>query len=281
MDWQWPPTGARAIVATKHGKERVIEPTLVGLGVDWLPVPPGFDSDRFGTFTRDVPRAGSQLAAAQAKAAAVFELLSEVRIAIASEGAFGPDPTIPFIAAGQELVLLKDRETGLELIGYDRTWETNFAQQTVETFEAAEAFASACGFPDHGLIVMADDGSRPIEKDIETLAALREAVARQIGEAERCWLETDMRAHRNPRRIKAIERAAQALARAADACCPSCRRPGFVPRTAAGRPCRWCGSQTLEAWRAVHECAGCGYREDQIFEPERRAEPGNCAACNP
>ena len=65
--------GARTVIATMHGKERVIAPLLAeALGLDCL-VPSAFDTDRFGTFTREIARTGSQLDAARAKIAAAFE----------------------------------------------------------------------------------------------------------------------------------------------------------------------------------------------------------------
>ena len=59
--------GRTLVVATMHGKERVIAPLLEErLGVRCV-VPAGFDTDRYGTFTRDVARAGDQLEAAREK----------------------------------------------------------------------------------------------------------------------------------------------------------------------------------------------------------------------
>jgi hypothetical protein len=43
------------------------------------------------------------------------------RVGIASEGSFGPHPSLPFAALDRELVLLIDRETGLELVGHHAT----------------------------------------------------------------------------------------------------------------------------------------------------------------
>ena len=51
--------GRRAALGTKHRKEAVIAPLVRdGLGVEAV-VPPDFDSDRFGTFTREIPRVGT------------------------------------------------------------------------------------------------------------------------------------------------------------------------------------------------------------------------------
>lgn len=78
--------GKTAVVATMHGKERVIIPTLAPLGLAFLPRPP-IDTDRFGTFTRDIRRAGSQKEALAAKARAGLAAAPEADYAVASEGA--------------------------------------------------------------------------------------------------------------------------------------------------------------------------------------------------
>ena len=58
-----------AVLATMHGKERVIAPILEqGLGLR-VALALGLDTDRFGTFSREVERTGSQLDAARAKGA--------------------------------------------------------------------------------------------------------------------------------------------------------------------------------------------------------------------
>ena len=114
----------------------------------------GVDTDKFGTFSREVRRSGSQLDAARAKIAAGFEYAPFARVGLASEGSFGPHPYVPFLAIGRELVLMVDRESGLELTGYDASEETNFGQRVARNLESAVAFAQDVGFPEHGLIVM-------------------------------------------------------------------------------------------------------------------------------
>jgi hypothetical protein len=204
--------GQRAVIATMHGKERVIGPLLahsLGLSVE---VPSRFDTDRFGTFTREIERVGSQLDAARAKIAAAFELVPEARVAIASEGSFGPDPSIPFVALGRELVLLVDRETKLELAGYDSDLKTNFAHTVVHAPVYALTFAARVGFPGHALIVMGCRGEEPspnslLKKGIVTPNDLEKAVEAAITICGAAFLETDMRAQFNPTRMAAIERA--------------------------------------------------------------------------
>ncbi|MBL7537713.1 hypothetical protein INQ15_25330, partial [Escherichia coli] len=73
----------------------------------------GIDTDRFGTFSRDVERTGSQLDAARAKIAAAFAEAPDAQFALASEGSFGPHPYIPFAPLAREIVVLADRARGI------------------------------------------------------------------------------------------------------------------------------------------------------------------------
>ena len=61
-------SGRRIALLTQHDKERVIAPVLdaaLGCRVEWVN---GFDTDLIGTFTRDIPRIGTQVEAARRKA---------------------------------------------------------------------------------------------------------------------------------------------------------------------------------------------------------------------
>lgn len=263
-----------------HGKHAALAEGLAPIALAWLATPAGFDSDRFGTFTREVPRAGTQLEAARAKADAVLAALPEADLGVASEGAFGPHPALPIVPAGRELVLLRDRQ-GAELIGQDLTLDTNYAQAEFDSLDALIAFAERTGFPEHGVLLLAPGGVPPVTRDVADRAALIAAAQARLATGGRLWIETDMRAHRNPRRMAAIARAAADAARRWAARCPACGRPDFVPRREAGRPCAWCGGPTEEPWREFADCAGCGHCAMTLIEPERRADPGCCPNCNP
>lgn len=81
----------RVALLTKHGKENVIAPTLKKLLGCFAEKVDGYDTDIFGTFTRDIACDGNQLEAARKKARTGMAL-SGLPIGIASEGTFGPDP---------------------------------------------------------------------------------------------------------------------------------------------------------------------------------------------
>ncbi len=225
--------GNRAILATMHAKEKVIAPIaerFLGLRLE---ITKGVDTDTFGTFSRDIERTGSQLDAARAKIEAAFERMPDLRIGLAGEGSFGPHPYIPFFPINREIVVLVDRTFGLELVGHHATPDTNFAHVVVANIAGGLDFAERVGFPDHGVIVMGCRDGQPapdfaLTKDGKTWDDLRSALHQVIAKAGAAFVETDMRAHRNPRRMRAIKRATIDLARRARSPCPGCSRPGFA-----------------------------------------------------
>lgn len=279
--------GAKAVIATMHGKERVIAPLLAeALGLDCI-VPSAFNTDRFGTFTREIERTGSQLDAARAKIAAAFEHAPSARVAIASEGSFGPHPWIPFAPLGRELVLLADRQTGLEIAGHDATMDTNFAHVVVDGPTAAFAFAERVRFPEQGLIVMGCRGDQPapdiaLWKGVVAADGLDRAVREVVALCGAAFVETDMRAHFNPTRMQAIERATRDLIRRFRSRCPACAYPGFdVTERVPGLPCEWCGEPTQVIKAEVLICAACGHRIERSVGDRVTADPGQCNGCNP
>lgn len=278
--------GARAVLATMHGKERVIAPLAARfLGLDVV-VAQGLDTDAFGTFSRDVQRIGTPREAARAKIAAAFRHHPEARVGLASEGSFGPHPSLPFAALDRELVVMIDRERGLELVGHHATMATNFAHQVVTGAEAGLAFAAKAGFPAHGVIVMSvlDGAPAPqlaLFKAVETETDLAEVLARTIALTGAAHIETDMRAHRNPKRMRAIKRAMIDLIRRSRSFCPACARPGFaMTGRASGLPCAWCSSPTPLARAEVWTCDGCGHCEKRPVSAAS-ADPMHCEECNP
>lgn len=274
--WPLPPV---ARLATMHGKERVIVPVLEeGLGTRVEVVP--LDTDRFGTFTRDVARVGTQLDAARAKARAAIASNADPGAGLASEGSFGPHPHVPFVAGAVEIVLLVDGE--LELVGRDVTFETNYDARTVPSREEARRFAEKIGFPTHALVVRPARGDGPITKGVIAEEALEQALAPLLDADGEARLETDMRAHVNPTRMQSIERATRDLVRVARSTCPRCHRPGWVVvERVGGRPCADCGEPTLRARAEVLACVGCALREERELGGAERASPHDCPRCNP
>ena len=283
------PTGwtGLAVLATMHRKESVMAPVLEhGLGMT-VALVPGLDTDRFGTFSREVARTGSQLDAARAKIAAAFQLVPDARFGVASEGSFGPHPSFPWVVLGRELVLLIDRHSGLELTGHDLSLDTCAGQQVVDSTAAARAFADRIGFPGQGVIVTACPQGEPsptlgVCKDIADHHDLERAVGDMLTRYGAAHVEADLRAHRNPVRMHAIGRATADLVRRCRSLCPACGHPGFdVTDHEAGLPCGVCRRPTRLPTREILSCLSCEYRESRPVGAAGLADPKDCDYCNP
>jgi hypothetical protein len=277
--------GRQAAIATMHGKERAIAPLLEQhLGIATV-LPANIDTDQFGTFTRDVARAGTLLDAARAKAREGMRLAG-VDLGIASEGAFGPHPASPFLSLNTELVLLVDARHGLEIAGAHFATKTNHRQKTVRSPEEAMQFAQAIGFPQHALVVRrSEHDAQGMAKGVNTFAALEQHVAALLESSagQSVFLETDMRAHTNPTRMENIRLAAEDLVKNALRACPDCNSPGFaLSERKPGLPCEWCGRPTAGILADVYTCAQCGYSHT-VMHPDGRehADAGHCERCNP
>jgi hypothetical protein len=276
-----------AIVATMHHKERVIAPAVErGLGVT-CQVPAALDTDAFGTFTREVDRPGDQRTTARRKAEAALDLTGAT-LAIASEGSFGPHPQIPWMPCNREVVLLLDRQHGLEILGEHLSTETNYRSQPVRTVAEALTFAESVGFPDHGLVAMPraqPSDPAQIYKGLRQPADLQNAVETLLAQspAGTVHLETDMRALHNPTRMQAIAAATADLVATAQRLCPACGVPGFAQvERQGGLPCGDCGTPTLLTRAWVYRCDRCGHQHTQP-DPAApaTADPAYCPYCNP
>lgn len=279
--------GRVAILATMHQKEKAISPLIEpALGLS-LRVPSDFNTDAFGTFTREIARTGNQLAAARRKAEAAMNLTGEA-LALASEGSFGPHPGLPCLAYNRELVLLRDRRYDLEVVGQAVTTATNYSHKLVTTPAAAQEFATQIGFPEHGLVVITDPQTPrtgEIFKGITSFEQLATVVEQALSHSPsgKVHLETDMRALYNPTRMQVIAQATQNLLDTLNRVCPRCGWPGFeLCDTLTGLPCEWCGSPTSLVRSQLYGCKKCDFRQETLY-PEGRetADPAHCTSCNP
>ena len=276
-----------AILATMHQKQQAIAPLLEPeLGIKVV-VPTDFNTDVFGTFTREIERPGTQIAAAKLKATKALELTGE-KLAIASEGSFAPHPYLPYIYSNREIVILIDRENDLEIIGEEFSLETNFNHQVAEEIQQAYDFARKSGFPEHGLVIsyrqIVKDSSEII-KGITTKEKLIEAWNWALHNSPdgKVYLETDMRAHYNPTRMKNISKATANLLSKIKNHCPQCHIPGFdITQRIKGLPCGMCGMPTSLVNSVIYQCQKCSYSQEKLFPDGREfADPGQCMYCNP
>ncbi|MEJ6951612.1 DUF6671 family protein [Natronospora cellulosivora (SeqCode)] len=276
-----------AVLATMHKKEEVIAPILEKeLGVNVI-VPNDFNTDQYGTFTRDIDRVGNQLEAAKYKAEGAISLAGE-SLALASEGTFGSHPIIPFLPFNREIVLLLDKENELEIVGVATTTETNNDHSIVKNYKEAYDFSVKVGFPSHGVVIKVKESSRDqkeIIKGIDSEKKLKTAVkdALNLSDNGEIFIESDMRALYNPTRMKNIEVATRDLVEKVLTICPDCSWPGFelIDRK-DGLPCDWCGRPSRLILAYIYKCKKCGYQEEKMYpNGKEKADPGSCQYCNP
>lgn len=279
-DWK----DRKCVLATMHSKESVIGPLMdEELGIT-VTVPYNFNTDRFGTFTREIQRSGNQLEAARKKALAAMELAG-FDLGIASEGSFGAHPSIPFISSNLEIVVLIDKLHDLEIIGYYRSSTVCVRGQEVKTPEEAKTVARSWGFPEQGVIMrLSEKSKRHIYKDIKTIDELEEISKQLLSKwfVKSIFLETDMRAHRCPGRMESIKMATLDLIKNCKSICPNCDTPGFViTDTVKGLLCVYCNLPTDLVKETIHSCQKCRYKESRPITDRTYAEPGDCEWCNP
>lgn len=275
--------GRRLALLTQHGKEGVIAPALEGALGCTVERALGFDTDQLGTFTRDVPRAGTQLEAARRKAELAIEL-SGADVGLGSEGSVDRHPMLGFVDRNVELVVLVDRARGIEVVGV-ADGPAPYGYVMASSLEEAEALAARPAFAGHGLIVRPESADDPrVRKDILSLDELRAAFADAQRESATgtVFVEIDLRAHRNPRRMERIAEAAADLAAKLASACPACDGPGFWrTERLPGMPCRDCGLATEIALAEVDACPGCGHRATRLLDTTVGADPQWCDYCNP
>lgn len=276
--------GRTAVLATMHGKEKVIAPILEKeLGLKII-VPDNFDSDQFGTFTRDIARTGNQLDAARFKVHSAMKITG-IDLGIASEGSFDTDTHIPFINSNLELILLVDDKNSLEIRGHHGSLETNIAGEYVSSVEEALNFAKKIGFPEHAIVVRKKEKSKyQIYKGIRTEEELRQRVYQLLGGflTKKIYIETDMRAHMNPTRMENIAKATENLVLNIKSECPDCKTPGFsIIDVKKGLKCSGCGLLTDSPATYIKKCQKCNLEKGVPIENKNFEDPSNCNWCNP
>jgi hypothetical protein len=277
--------GRHAAIATLHGKEQVIGPILnkwYGIGLN---VAEGVNTDALGTFTGEIPRFGNMLDAAREKARLAIQKTGR-SIGLGSEGSFGPHPFAYFFSSGLEALILIDAENDNEIIVQKR-FKTNYESILIQPGHDTSPFLRRVGFPHHALIVRPEQSitTKGIVKGIVSNELLGRAIrnASIISKTGSVIIQTDMRAHMNPTRMKCISILTKTLALRAARLCPICSTPGFgFINALRGLPCESCARPTRLIRAELHGCLKCGH---QRIRHERssttRAEALWCDACNP
>lgn len=278
-----PYDGLKASLLTQHGKEAVICPEMLSTnGLEVIHVK-GYDTDKLGTFTRDIPRYGSQVDAARKKAKIGMEL-SGTQFGIASEGTFDNDPYTGLLPWNYELVLLIDDTRNIEIIGF-YGGEAQSASKLVSSWDELNSFLSEAQFPNHHLVIRPDDEYHlECRKGINSIESLKEAYdwAINLSTSGSIFVENDLRAHTNPTRMANILKATQDLAKKMTNLCPRCESPGFsICETKKGLPCSHCEAPTNLPIANIWSCVKCGCKAEVAIANQASADPSRCNFCNP
>lgn len=275
--------GRKLVIATKHKKETVIAPLLEKhLGVLCF-VPDNFDTDLLGTFTGEIERKEDALTTVRQKCLLAMEQ-TNCDLGIASEGSFGPHPTIFMAHADDEFLLFIDKKNNLEIIVRELSLDTNFNATTVNCFQNLVNLVKTVGFPEHAVILkIAEKEVTSVVKGIQSWELLEESFHTLSADNSLVVAETDMRAMYNPTRMKVIEKATQKLVDKIKSSCPQCNTPGFgIVNVKSGLPCEWCGSPTNSTKSHIYQCQKCNFEQEKMFPNEKKTEdPMYCDYCNP
>lgn len=273
----------RLVIATMHGKEQVIAPLLrEALGVETV-VASGLNTDQFGTFSGEIERMVDPLEAARRKCRLASDR-SDSPLALASEGSFGPHPSMFFIPADEEFLLLTDNERQVEFKCRLVSTRTNFAGTAVHSWEEARRFAETALFPSHALILRKKERQTDyLVKGINSWEHLQKEVVKCLALYGQAFLETDMRAMHNPTRMQVIKDTTEKLIETLRQSCPQCGTPGFaICAHEPGLPCDLCGQPTRSSLTYIYGCPKCAWREEKKFPHGKQTEdPMYCDYCNP
>lgn len=274
----------RVALGTMHRKEEAIAPPLAKLGVS-LVVPANLDTDQFGTFSGETPRVGTMLDAARAKARLAAREAG-LSVGLASEGAYGPHPSIPLLPLGREILLWRNEVTGHEIVEMMLDDTPCFDQTVVSAVSDAADFLDRVDLAQTAVVVAPKSpGAPPLVKGERDRKNVLEAVqqAMQASPEKLAVIQTDMRAHMNDRRMTLIAGLAERLAARLATPCPACGAPGFgIARSERGLACKDCGAETELVRALILACGACRF-ETEGPRPDGRleAEPAECPECNP
>jgi hypothetical protein len=273
----------RLLIAGIHRKETVIAPVFEqGLQVSCF-TNSDYNTDLLGTFSGEIERVGDPLETVRRKCLEAMDA-SGADLGIASEGSFGPHPSLWFVAADEELMIFMDRRYGLEITARAVSTDTNFDAAIVDSEESLLQFAAKARFPSHGLILRAEkDGERQLYKGITDAKELTDKFHHLLAYGRPVAVETDMRAHFNPSRMQVIRQAAEQLLSKVLSRCPSCAMPGFdVTDVLPGLPCELCGQPTAMTISHLLQCKHCRHLVEKPFpQGYKTADPRWCQYCNP
>lgn len=273
----------KLLIATKHQKETVIAPLFETEFAMHCFTSDAFDTDNLGTFSGEITRKKDALTTLRNKCILASNA-TQCDLVVASEGSFGPHPTLFFAHADEELVMLKDFKNDLEIVASVMSLETNFNGQVIHSELELCDFANKVKFPTHGIILKPEEKSRfNVKKNLLCKDALISAYHQLKHDFTTVYAETDMRAMYNPTRMQVIEKTTKKLIEKIKTLCPQCDTPGFdIVKINPGLPCELCSLPTRSTLNAIYQCQKCAHEEIKMYPRGVKFEdPTYCDHCNP
>jgi hypothetical protein len=264
-----------------HEKERVIAPLLKEyFGVELQIIKA--NTDLLGTFSGEIERKNDPLSTLREKIK-LFDQLPKDAVVLASEGSFGPHPTLYFVPADDELIMMYDRREKIEIVGRALSTKTNFKSGTCKNIHELKEFALEVKFPTHGLILRPENEPKPLFKGVNDWHKLEEMYHELKQMGSNIHVETDMRAHMNPTRMEVIEEAMKNLIEKMNSFCPNCAHPGWsIKESVRGLPCECCGQATQSTKGYLKKCEKCTFEEYiPLNNGKTHESPEFCNRCNP
>jgi hypothetical protein len=275
--------GRTLLIATKHGKEKVIAPIVEKeLKVKCI-VNQKYDTDELGTFSGEIDRKEDVFSTLKNKCLRAMEA-NNCDLAIASEGSFGAHPSMYFIPGNEEYLMLIDLKNNIEITAKELSVSTNFNAKYVENENELLEFAKDVHFPSHGLILKSGEKDfTMVHKGIIHQTELVHKYNEIAQKYKKVYVETDMRAHFNPTRMEVIKNTCLKLVEKVKNKCPNCATPGFdIKQINRGLPCNLCNTPTRSTLSVLYICCKCNYNKEVLFPNNKKNEdPMFCDHCNP
>lgn len=269
------------LLASKHNKEQAIGPIFKQMLLCNLCVAE-IDTDQFGTFTGEVPRALPAYETCVLKATYAAKE-KNYTLSIASEGSFGPHPSNPFIPHAHEIMVFVDLENEWIISEQLLTPHTNYKMMTIDKGTLLEPFLKSVLFPSHALTLQSADRLDVIAKGIHDPYQLETSLSDGFRKYNQLVIASDMRAMMNPTRMQTIGDLAKKLAMRIKNPCSDCGAPGFGFKSVGGHlPCVRCGADTKMYQYEEWGCIRCDHREQRCRHDQLVvANPAHCDDCNP
>lgn len=282
-DNKYPFGQSRLLFATQHGKEEILKSSFAEIGFEMISV--GVDTDLFGTFSGERDRSLSIREAMRAKIQLAQEQFPNERFFLASEGSFGPHPMSFMVKSDLESLLFVDKTQNVEIYAEHFTTEVVHEEAHVSKDFDLESLATQFRLASHAVIVRPQNKYVPIFKGIRDSLKLKAAIQECLSHSDNgaAVVVSDLRAHHNPTRQRAIQKAGEKLLESLLSFCPDCHQPGFtITSGIEGLPCEACGTPSRFYDSVIFTCPYCTF-ENITARPDglKSIEMDQCEVCNP